>query len=375
MRAAVTPAELRARATKLVARDARSWAATGTEDPVLEIPLHPPTERDVLADLDAARDWVAAWHRADRDADIEIVWAVRDWPRVGSQTVPERARVRGADAIARVAGAEVAWLLLAARLGALRGVVGSGGDATAALRSNARVVAALDDADFERLVHVLDWLRQHPVSGMRVRELPIRGIHTKWIEARRGLVETLHRVGTGASGLGLHESMPLVRMRFLDPGPSPVGLTDVTAPVDDLARLRFTPDRVFVFENLATVLAMPPATGAVVVHGGGHRVDLIARLPWARTVTYWGDLDSHGFAILHQLRAAGVRATSILMDAETLLAHRDLWVEDPRPNTGVFGRLTPAESRTLQLLSAQGNVRLEQERIPWDYALERLEVE
>ena len=36
--------------------------------------------------------------------------------------------------------------------------------------------------------------------------------------------------------------------------------------------------------------------------------------------------------------------------------------------------LTPDERATLQSLSAEGNIRLEQERIPWSYALARLGV-
>ena len=216
--------------------------------------------------------------------------------------------------------------------------------------------------------------REHPESGRRVRELPIRGIHTKWIETRRGLVESLHRSGSGALDLGLREPSPLERLRVLDPSLSFHGLTDVSAPVDDLGASQIRPERVFVFENLATVLAMPDVSGAVAVHGGGHRVDLVARLPWAQTVTYWGDLDSHGFAILNQLRAGGVDATSALMEMATLFDHRDLWGVDPDPNVGVFDRLTRDERATLQSLSAEGNIRLEQERIPWDYALARLEV-
>jgi hypothetical protein len=139
----------------------------------------------------------------------------------------------------------------------------------------------------------------------------------------------------------------------------------------DLAASLIRPERVFVFENLATVLAMPDVSGAIAIHGGGHRVDLVARLPWARRVTYWGDLDSHGFAIVNRLRARGVEATSALMDTDTLFDHRDRWGLDPDPNVGVFELLTPVERATLQSLSAEGNIRLEQERIPWSYALAR----
>jgi hypothetical protein len=368
----VAPEDLRARAKKSFDRDARAWAAQGLTDVALEAPLHPPTEREALADLDRVRAWVETWRDADDDPDIEVAWVLRAWPRVGSQHVPSRAAVRGPDAIARVAGREEAWRRLVERLSALRAMVGS--DEVAVLRAHARSVTELDPADFDRLLSVLAWLRENPTSGRMIRELPIRGIHTKWIEERRGLVEALHRACTGASGLGLREPVPLVRMRALDPSLAFRGLTDVSAPVDDLAAIPIRPDRVFVFENLATVLAMPGLPGAIAVHGGGHRVDLVARLPWAQRVTYWGDLDSHGFAILHRLRAAGVDATSALMDSETLIDHRDLWGHDPEPNTGVLDLLTGEERGTLHLLSAQGNIRLEQERIPWDYALGRLGV-
>jgi hypothetical protein len=51
-------------------------------------------------------------------------------------------------------------------------------------------------------------------------------------------------------------------------------------------------------------------------------------------VTYWGDLTSHGFAILNQLRARGVDATSALMEMATLFDHRDLWGSIPIRTSG-----------------------------------------
>ena len=107
------------------------------------------------------------------------------------------------------------------------------------------------------------------------------------------------------------------------------------------------------------------------IHGGGYSVDLLARLPWlhASRVVYWGDLDSHGFAILAKFRQQVPGAVSILMDVETLIAHRDLWVKEPKPHTGSVVGLTSSEESALARVRAEGNVRLEQERIPWKYAL------
>lgn len=377
MTSPVSVDQLSERARRLLERAGRSWAASGDDSVVLDVPLHPPTERAALSDLDAARAWVDSWRRAATAMPIELLWTARTWPRVGSQEVPERAIVRGPADIAAVAGpAEAhAWTVLSSRLAALRGLVGARDDAdqvAATLRAHARTIAALSPDDVERLHGVLHWLQENPASGRSARELPIRGVHTKWIEGRRGLVEALHQLTSQAPGLGLRQPPPLVRMRVLDDRLAPGGLTDISAPVDQLASLALRPERVYVFENLESVLAMPPVPGAVVLDGGGYRVDLIARIPWAREVTYWGDLDSHGFAILHRLRAHGVSATAALMDTETLLAHRDLWVEEPQPTIASLPLLTPDEQSTLRRLGTEGNVRLEQERIPWDYALARL---
>ena len=110
------------------------------------------------------------------------------------------------------------------------------------------------------------------------------------------------------------------------------------------------------------------------IHGGGYSVDLLARLPWLNNarVVYWGDLDSHGFSILAKFRNQVPNAVSILMDVETLMLHRDLWVEEPKPHTGSVVGLTSSEEQALARVRAEDNVRLEQERIPWKYAFEAI---
>ena len=97
-------------------------------------------------------------------------------------------------------------------------------------------------------------------------------------------------------------------------------------------------------------------------------------LPWVRAVPvlYWGDLDSNGFAILRHLRLNHPNVTSVLMDEPALLAHRDLWVPEPTPVRGDIDALTESETRALHALRREGDVRLEQERIPWAYAVATL---
>lgn len=92
-------------------------------------------------------------------------------------------------------------------------------------------------------------------------------------------------------------------------------------------------------------------------------------------VWYWGDLDTHGFAILDRLRASLPQTTSFLMDRETLLAHRGRWVAEPSPTAASLARLDDDESalyRDLVEDRYEPAVRLEQERLDWAWVSERL---
>lgn len=371
------------RARKRVDRDLRDWAAFGGADAEFTVPLNPPTERTVLADTGAAIAWSREW----RDVD-GVEWATRQWPSVGAQRVPERVVLRGADAIAAFAGRTEAraWSALHERAARLRAAFldqsldDEHGAALAlalagAIRMHGRTILGLDEADFVRLVDVVLWFVAHPASGWRIRQLPIRGIDTKWLARHRAVVTGLQFAVTERTSLGLTASPNLVRMRILDPRMRPGGLCDISAPAEELAGLDIRPKNVFVFENLESTLAMPDLPGAVVIHGAGYGVDdRLRNIPWALNgrVSYWGDLDSHGFAILHQLRSVCPDAQSVLMDEATLLAFRDLWVPEPDPATGTFGFLTDAEQLTLDRVRAEGNVRMEQERITWRYAMAEL---
>ncbi|HJG80651.1 MAG TPA: DUF2220 domain-containing protein, partial [Brevibacterium senegalense] len=145
--------------------------------------------------------------------------------------------------------------------------------------------------------------------------------------------------------------------------------------LEQIAGLPLRPRLVLVSENLESMLALPGWDGVIAVHGSGYAVSVLERVEWLRNVPilYWGDLDSHGFAILHRLRTHLPQVTSVLMDEQTLVDHRDLWVREEKPHRGEFDTLTGQEARALARVRAEGDVRLEQERIPWEVALARLE--
>lgn len=92
-------------------------------------------------------------------------------------------------------------------------------------------------------------------------------------------------------------------------------------------------------------------------------------------VLYWGDIDTHGFHILDQLRSHHPHVHSILMDEETLLAHRDFWGREDTPTHAVLTHLGAGENAVYAALQAgtfAPLLRLEQELLRWDWVLARL---
>ncbi|WP_169253394.1 Wadjet anti-phage system protein JetD domain-containing protein [Brevibacterium sp. 'Marine'] len=391
-------AEARAKARKRLTSSMAAWAAEHVEEVRVEIALHPPTEKQVLTDQAAAANWAANWRalegKAGDTAGFTIDWDDRNWTRVGRQQVPVRLRLTTPAEVAAFVGGDTArdWRILRDRAQLIRERLGPASNGTeaigdadaeadedktslaAAIRSQAKRILSLSAPVFATVVDVVDWLGAHRLGSLRPRQLPIRGVDSKWFETHRSLVTAL-LTGIGRpDAVTVLDAEPRLRMRILDPRLLDVPLEDITAPISQLGRLPVSPRLVFVFENLESVLAMPEWPGAVAVHGSGYAVDGVARLDWVAgaRVIYWGDLDSHGFAILNRLRSHLPKVESVLMDEATLLAHADLWVPEPTPTTGAFSTLTGTEARAFERLRAEGSVRLEQERIPWDTALNRL---
>jgi len=236
-------------------------------------------------------------------------------------------------------------------------------------------VSVLPREDFERIFDVLAWLAEHPDSGLYPRQLPVEGIDSKWLERHADIVRTLHVATGGASGLGLLAPAKLYRARFLDPRLAPAGIGDLMATQDTLGKLDPAARTVLIVENLQTLLSVPELPGVVALHGGGYDLRWCVPVPWVAraAILYWGDLDLDGLAILASLRSVRPDAQSVMMDPATLQRFAQLAVPHAKGLTrAVPAELIPAETESCELLHAQGGLRLEQERIPWDHALAEL---
>lgn len=376
------------------ARQHRRWFVERRQgDPAwpLALALGRPVEQDLIADPARVREWVAAWERfGPTSSGVQIEWAERQWPRLGRQRLPERLVLASAEEVAHWVDAGIRWGRACERADRLTAVwpLLSG---HAVLGRVFDALADYDDDDFDRLVALLTWVDANPASGLYLRQLPVAGLDTKWIAIRSGVVTELLRATRQAGGdagvgsdlsalLGLRRVEARIRVRLLCPSlrQRTGGLEDLELPVLQLAGLDIAPRTVLIVENLETGLALPDLPGVLAVMKLGAAVKLVAQLPWMRQAQclYWGDIDTFGFEILNRARRVLPHVRSVLMDVDTLLGHRSLWVREPaQVSAPEMPLLTRDEHEVFDGLRGDRwgeRLRLEQERIPWQTALHRL---
>jgi hypothetical protein len=148
---------------------------------------------------------------------------------------------------------------------------------------------------------------------------------------------------------------------------------DITVTAAAFAHLKLQAiKRVYITENEINFLSFPQVPQSIVIFGAGYGFNIFANASWLHncTIHYWGDIDTHGFAILDQLRTLFPAAISFLMDRDTLLAHRLHWGEEPQPSRAELSRLTAKEQLLyddLRFDRLAGQLRLEQERIGFEW--------
>jgi len=376
-----TPADLRGRLRKRWRRGDFFGPESGFP---LRLPLKGPSASVLAERFDKVRIWVRDWQQ--REGDFILEWRPVRSP-LGSQRLPAAVVFETQERLLRFLGCQAEarrFETLAAQ------TLARFPELEDWLRR--RPFTLLEQGeDWPRVLEVLAWFREHPRCGLYLRQLDIPGVDTKFIESRKKLfAELLDRVlppdavdsrHRGAHGFearfGLLSKPPLIRFRFLDPALYLHGLSDLTVPLAEFARLRLSVERIFVTENEINFLAFPKAPGALVIFGRGFNVAVLGEIDWlrAREIAYWGDIDTHGFAILSRLRRHLPQVRSFLMDRDTLLAHRHAWVEEPSPTAVDLPHLTPEERSLYDDLRHDRigeRVRLEQERVGFGWVRHRV---
>lgn len=371
-----TPDYIRQRVRTTWASQWTSWLGDGGTWPK-PFSLDPPTQQTARVNYRGFQAWLEMWRYVPAGSDVRR--KTRNWSELGQQEIPIEISFASADDLATFLGinervlfrtAQKRWAMLSA----------AWPDLAEPLRGQIEWIVRLPEEDYRRFIAVVNWFSTNPNSELYLRQLPIPGVDTKWIERHAGPIGRLLSVRTGRVGAfhhvaGLKVDGPSRRIRLLDEDlRSRVGgIGDLTVPLSDLAKLDLPFRTAVVVENLQTMLAFEDLPGTVVIMGGGFSVTELGTLPWLSRIPllYWGDIDTAGFEILNALRKQHPHAKSLLMDEATFHRYEDLRTADPSPSQRTLDALTPAELQLYGQLHAipDGTKnRLEQERIPWPEA-------
>lgn len=240
------------------------------------------------------------------------------------------------------------------------------------------------DNDWNSLLKVCKYFKETPQPHLYIRELPIK-VHTKFIENNKGIIRELLDIiiveyisvdeKQFESRFNLKYDEPLVRFRIIDEAISQQlfgGIDDLCIPICEFQKLSLPILYVYVVENKINMLTFPFMKDSIVIWGHGFGVDIMKDIEWLKTkkIYYWGDLDAQGFQILSEIRTHFKQVESFLMDQDTF---NKFFENDKGTKSNVEKELclTHEENELYKYLKEK-NWRLEQEKIPFEYAITKI---
>lgn len=351
-----------------------------------------PTSKEMSERFAEVRDWIAGLYKTN---NFRIETRTVRHPVLGENTVPHAVWLDNLDNAVQIIGKQKPYRQFVDLIEQTR-------QQQPALLPwlGSHPLKALELAgQWRQLLAVIEWLQAHPKPAIYLRQADILGVDTKFIEHYRSVLITLldrclpdNSINPDATGVNQFEARygfrqkPLrVRFRILDPDFNllPGSNSDISLTQQGFHDLGHHPEiasrieYIFITENETNFLAFPQICNSLVLFGAGYGFEALSGIPWlARPeIHYWGDIDTHGFAILDQLRNHQPQVRSLLMDKHTLLAHQSFWTHEMKPETRPLARLTGTERQLYEMLGNNtfgDQIRLEQERIGFNHILKSL---
>ncbi|MCI0687263.1 MAG: DUF2220 family protein [Sporichthyaceae bacterium] len=354
-----------------------AMVATGALWEPIVMNLRTPTARELANDLPAVQEWTSAWRAVDAEL-LQVDYRPVGGRLIGTNKLPWRVRIEDRQALLTFLGASAQEK----RFGQLLEITQEHAPGLIGWVAAHPTRALEHERVWVELLATVRWIERYAGRHTYIRQIDVPGVDTKFVEQHRGVLADLLDCCLPADRVDLAyppsefvgryrlRSKPgYVRIRALGaPPPELAGYAEMTIRMDECALRPIAASTVFIVENEITYLAFPAQEDAVALLGGGYGLSALGQIGWLceRNLRYWGDIDTHGFAILDRLRQAFPNTRSLLMDRETLLDHRASWVREPVPARPELRHLTAAEAalyRDLVIDVYGPAVRLEQERI------------
>lgn len=375
----ITPEDIVAKAARAYVPWLRTWLR-GEPFVPLELPAGAPPadfrtlERVVGALLDQSRQ--------QRGAGYTVEMQTRATRSFGQQSLPTRIHVPSAADLLALIGKTAEFDRFAADVALIRATLPA---LEPWLAANVQQIIAYHGV-WPELLEVCGYVLANQRPNVYMRELPI-AVHTKFVEQHTPILTRLLDALLPAEAVradektferrfGLRFDAPLIRIRLLDDALQQrlgVPFADIATPTAQLATLPGDGLGCLVVENKMVFLTLPPVQNTIAIFGSGFQVELLREVPWLRTcpIWYWGDLDAHGFQILARLRALFPQVVSLMMDDPTFDTFRTFAVAGTPSATVELPALTAVEHMLFANL-VRSNLRLEQERIGYAYAVQQI---
>ncbi|MCK5671735.1 MAG: hypothetical protein KAH95_00070, partial [Spirochaetales bacterium] len=349
----------------------------------LETAIKGPTSAEMVNSFDAVRTWIRDIQDGCEKSRLQHVWKEINHQQLGRNSIPGKIVFYDIAELAGFLGKKTE--LKAFENGLV--VLGNTFPDLIAWAVQYPFELIKNAPDIERLISIVKWRLKNTYPGIYLRQLSLPGVDTKFIEIHRKVIsqwldillskdqicEQFTGIGKFEQRYGFLSRPATVRFRILDPDLKIGNFSDVTVRADEFAALSLSVRYVFIVENDITALAFPPVKDAMVIFGRGYNFDHLIQASWLneKELWYWGDIDTHGFAILNQFRTSFPSVRSFLMDRDTLLSHQAHWGLEKTPTAVDLSNLNKEEAHLYDELRSnkiRDNLRLEQEFIDFSWA-------
>jgi hypothetical protein len=242
-----------------------------------------------------------------------------------------------------------------------------------------------NDTNWADILKVCKYFLTTPKPELYIRQLPI-DLHTKFIEQNEALIKSLldclipNYIKDATEKqlikrFHLLYDEPTIRIRLLDNRLKIENLSDLRIPLSDFENISIQCQNILLTENKMNFLALPQLPSSIAIwSGGGFMVSHLKNIHWLKNknIFYWGDLDAHGYLMLHQMRSYFPQTTSVMMDSITFeLFKKDGLVKGEKINAENLNLLTSDEKKMFDYFKLN-NLRFEQEKIRQEHSDEIL---